>query len=376
MTFTLPDEARIDLIDHIKKFCSIPVQSRGTRHSLREWQQLAGWLNWSFNVFPLLRPCLNNVYPKISGKDNPNASIWVNNSVRDDLMWAVEHITSASGIFLLRALDWDPSIADITIYCDASLEGMGFWYPEHCTAFYSAVPLDVPRDFIFYYEALCVLSAFHHATRDATTPLQLVIFTDNTNTVDIFHSLRALPPYNSILKSSVDIRMNIDHQLRVLHVMGHDNEVADAISRRHFARALSVEPRLLFDEFQPPRLPLGATKKMIQSGIRSKQPRREPWSRERLEHERAIALGQSIDPNTWRNYGSALNSYLDFVKNHHFPVDPTPDTLSFYIVYMSYHIKPDSVDTYLSGISQQLEPFFPQVRNNRKSPLVRRTLDG
>src|SRR5271155_69528 len=115
---------------------------------------------------------------------------------------------------------------------------------------------------------------------------------------------------------------------------------------------------------------------MIQSGIRSKQPRREPWSRERLEHERAIALGQSIDPNTWRNYGSALNSYLDFVKNHHFPVDPTPDTLSFYIVYMSYHIKPDSVDTYLSGISQQLEPFFPQVRNNRKSPLVRRTLDG
>ena len=55
--------------------------------------------------------------------------------------------------------------------------------------------------------------------------------------------------------------MKVDHQLRVLHVMGHDNEVADAISRRHFARALSIVPQLVFDEFQPPQLPMGATKK-------------------------------------------------------------------------------------------------------------------
>ena len=115
---------------------------------------------------------------------------------------------------------------------------------------------------------------------------------------------------------------------------------------------------------------------MIHPGTRSQQPLRAPWSCERLEHERAIALGQAIDNSTWLNYNSALNSYLDFVKNHHFPVDPTPDTLSFYVVYMSSHIKPDSVDTYLSGISQQLEPFFPLVRAHRKSALVRRTLDG
>ena len=55
--------------------------------------------------------------------------------------------------------------------------------------------------------------------------------------------------------------MRIDHQLRVLHVIGHDNEIADAISRRHFACTLSIEPRLIFDEFEPPQLTLGATKK-------------------------------------------------------------------------------------------------------------------
>src|SRR5437016_4274941 len=115
---------------------------------------------------------------------------------------------------------------------------------------------------------------------------------------------------------------------------------------------------------------------MISSGKPSRQPVRTPWTRERLERERAIALGQSIDSSTWNNYSSALNSYLEFIKIHNLPVDPTPDTLSFFTVFMSFHIKPDSVDTYLSGICQQLEPYFPDIRKNRKSPLVQRTLEG
>jgi hypothetical protein len=97
---------------------------------------------------------------------------------------------------------------------------------------------------------------------------------------------------------------------------------------------------------------------------------------ERLRHERALALGESIDLSTKKNYGSALNSYLNFVLLHELPVEPTDDTLSLFIVYTSYHIKPKSVDTYLSGICHQLEPFFPDIRKIRASPLVKRTLRG
>ncbi|KAJ3969354.1 hypothetical protein EV361DRAFT_972395 [Lentinula raphanica] len=61
---------------------------------------------------------------------------------------------------------------------------------------------------------------------------------------------------------------------------------------------------------------------------------------------------------------------------HDMPLDPTPDTLSFYVVYMSHHIEPRSVDSYLSGICNQLEPYFPNVRVARKSDLVSRTLKG
>ncbi|RDB29637.1 hypothetical protein Hypma_015137 [Hypsizygus marmoreus] len=43
---------------------------------------------------------------------------------------------------------------------------------------------------------------------------------------------------------------------------------------------------------------------------------------------------------------------------------------------MCAHIKPTSVASYLSGICQQLEPYFPEVHHIRKSSLVSRTLAG
>jgi hypothetical protein len=115
---------------------------------------------------------------------------------------------------------------------------------------------------------------------------------------------------------------------------------------------------------------------MNQGNRRTRQPHRAVWSRERLVHERAVALGNVIDKSTLSNYSSALNSYLNFVKLHDFPVDPTPETLSFFTVYMCHHINPRSVNTYLSGISQQLENSFPGVKDARNSILVRRTLQG
>jgi len=116
--------------------------------------------------------------------------------------------------------------------------------------------------------------------------------------------------------------------------------------------------------------------KMISLGIKSRQPVCKPWTHEHLEHECAIALGQSIATSTWNNYLSALNSYLEFVKIHNFPINPTADTLSFFTIFMCPHIKPDSVNTYLSGICQQLEPFFPDVHQNCKFVLVKQTLEG
>jgi hypothetical protein len=112
---------------------------------------------------------------------------------------------------------------------------------------------------------------------------------------------------------------------------------------------------------------------MIQISSTSRQPQRDAWSFERLVNECSISLGYSLDTSSFGTYTSALNSYPTFCNLHHLPVDPSPDTLSFYVVFLSSHIKPDSVNSYLSGICQQLEPFFPEIRQNRKSILVTRS---
>jgi hypothetical protein len=99
-----------------------------------------------------------------------------------------------------------------------------------------------------------------HPRCQTINPLRIVIFTDNTNTV-MFNSMRGLPAYNYILRSSVDVRLKSSHQLRVLHVGGQKNGVADAISRRDLVRALFLHPGLRIRFFEPPQLSLGAAKK-------------------------------------------------------------------------------------------------------------------
>jgi hypothetical protein len=82
----------------------------------------------------------------------------------------------------------------------------------------------------------------------------------------------------------------------------------------------------------------------------------------------------AIDPSTHLSYSSALNSYLTFCKLHHFDIDPTPETLSLYVTYQSTFINPKSVNSYLLGIANQMEVFFPNVHKNRNSAIVSRTL--
>ena len=108
----------------------------------------------------------------------------------------------------------------------------------------------------------------------------------------------------------------------------------------------------------------------------SRQSVREAWTMDHFFNERSISLGYSLNSSSFTTYTSALNSYLTFCNLHHFPVEPTSDTLSFYIVFLSSHINPKSDNSYLSGICRQLEPFYPEVRQTRKSVMVSCTMAG
>src|ERR1700678_2506029 len=94
---------------------------------------------------------------------------------------------------------------------------------------------------------------------------------------------------------------------------------------------------------------------MTPRSLKSRCPVRTVWPHERLARERAMAIACSIEPGSASVYSSAVN---------------------YFTVYMAHYIKPQSVSSYLSGICNQLEPFFPDVRSHRLHWLVTKTLVG
>ena len=212
----MDEEDRVRLVQRVMDFTA--TAPGGTRRTLKEFQQLAGWINWSFNVFPLLKPALSNIYAKIAGKTESHAKIFVSKAVAD----------------------WDVHQADLVAYTDACLSGLGFYFERTAEGFQCQVPEHPPKDTIFYFEALAVVSVVDAVTRLPSIPSRLLVFSDNTNSVDIFHSLRSLPPYNGLLKFTVSLLIAHGISLRVVHVPGVDNSIADSLSRFENEKAPAV----------------------------------------------------------------------------------------------------------------------------------------
>ena len=150
-------------------------------------------------------------------------------------------------------MDWSEEQADVVAYTDACLSGLGFYFERSKQGYQCIVPDGAPKDTIFYFEVLAVVSVVDAVTRLSVIPSKLLVFSDNTN----FHSLRSLPSYNDLLKFTVSLLVKHDISLRVVHVPGVNNSVADALSQFENTRAISECPGLSISSFQPPCVALG-----------------------------------------------------------------------------------------------------------------------
>ncbi len=88
-----------------------------------------------------------------------------------------------------------------------------------------------------------------------------MIYSDNTNSVDIFNSLRAIAPYNQLLISAMNIVLDHKIDYWVLHVREVDNPIADAVLCLRNDLVVSLCSGLVIHPFEPPRDALGACPK-------------------------------------------------------------------------------------------------------------------
>ncbi|KAG2042887.1 hypothetical protein BDR03DRAFT_852829 [Suillus americanus] len=226
MSATLPSHKKDALIQHLRLFAG-----KNFWWTLHEYQQLAGWCEWSFNIFPLLKPGLSAIYKKIRGKDKLYARLHVNNTIISELQWMAKHMEHLPGLLFYKSLDFNPLSDDVVVaYTDASGLGMGVWSPYDDFAGQSPLPCDGPKNTIFFFEALAVCSAVHAIPNMLESPSRMIIYMDNSNTVAMFNLLRAHPPYNSILLAAVDVLLEYKVDLRVEFIPGSENGVADALS--------------------------------------------------------------------------------------------------------------------------------------------------
>jgi hypothetical protein len=177
------------------------------------------------------------------------------------LNWVTLRVQHSSGIHFLKSVKWDPRHVEsgtLTVFTDVSPIVMAYFIPSLKLAFQCPIPPGAASENIFFFEALAVCSVFHFAEFSLpASPRRLVIYSDNTNSVNIFNSLCAIAPYNQLLISAMNIVLDHKIDYRVLHVRGLDNPIADTVSRLRNDLAVRLCSGLVIHPFEPPRDALG-----------------------------------------------------------------------------------------------------------------------
>nr|VWO95230.1 N/A [Ganoderma boninense] len=256
LSITMPPHAVDDAIAAINTFIVTPNR----KPHLREWQRLAGHLNWILNAIPLGRPALSSLYRKISGKTKPNASVFLNREVISDLSWFRDLLPSALGVRFVDQGRWDPEEADCEVWSDAALTGgMAFVYGHEAFVYKIEHPDPANEPDILFFEMFALTSALAHLADLPSPPRRILFRTDSLNSVDIHDRFRATESqHNAPLLATASITIPTGIDFRVIHVPGEQNPRADMLSRlllEDYARQYP-EDRISF--FSPPRelLPL------------------------------------------------------------------------------------------------------------------------
>ena len=146
--------------------------------------------------------------------------------------------------------------ADLEVWSNTSKDRLGFWALKYSSAFFGDPVIHDRLPFnIFLNEAIAILAAIHWSTLLHPTPHRLAIHTNSSNSFNIFNSLCASDPYNSILMSTALIRIDYGIDLRIFFIEGKQNTIADALSHHSFDFICNLVLNVSIRHFMPPSSP-------------------------------------------------------------------------------------------------------------------------
>ena len=131
---------------------------------------------------------------------------------------------------MLDAITWNARDADLVLFTNASSITSGIWAPSLNIGFSFPLPSVHNSGSIFFFETYVICCAIHYASTLQPPIHRLAIYSDNLNTVEIFNMMKAYNKYNILLQFVVDLLIQHDLDLRVYHIPGECNTIADALS--------------------------------------------------------------------------------------------------------------------------------------------------
>ena len=175
----------------------------------------------------------------------------MNKCICEDLLWFA-HSLNHLDVQLFGAKEWLADEADLEVWSDASQDGLGFWAPKHSSAFFGDAVIHDGLSFnIFLNEAIAILAMIHWSASLHPSPHHLAIHTDSSNSFNIFNSLHASDPYNSVLMSAASIWIDHGINLQVFFIEGKQNMIVDALSRHSFDLVCKLVPDVSICHFMP-----------------------------------------------------------------------------------------------------------------------------
>ena len=152
----------------------------------------------------------------------------------------------------------------MTIFLQKGLQhqliGLGFYCPADSVTYVYECDDDpsVAQTLIIFFESLCILSAIQWATAWHPVPNRLAIHTDSLNSVQYFNTFRAQDKYGVLIKAAAEMLLLSGVDLRVFHISGKNNVVANLLSQHLYTEAHSTSPSFKIHYFQPPQDVMGA----------------------------------------------------------------------------------------------------------------------